>query len=54
MSHRGRPVLRSPILVVGRLDREPGDHGVRVALASWQEQFARLRPRLVTGDIGLE
>ena len=43
------PVLRSPILVVGVLDREPTDEGVRTALTSWQEQFPRLRQRLVTG-----
>jgi WS/DGAT/MGAT family acyltransferase len=43
------PVLRSPILVVGLLDREPGDAELRAALTSWQERFPRLRQRLARG-----
>jgi diacylglycerol O-acyltransferase / wax synthase len=43
------PVLRSPVLVVGLLDREPRDQRVRATLASWQEELPRLRQRLVTG-----
>jgi hypothetical protein len=40
------PVLRSPI-IVGLLDRVPTDADVRAALAVWQQDFPRLRQRIV-------
>jgi WS/DGAT/MGAT family acyltransferase len=43
------PVLRSPILVIGLLDRAPSDADLRAALTSWQERFPRLRQRLAPG-----
>jgi WS/DGAT/MGAT family acyltransferase len=41
------PVLRSPILVVGLLDREPADRDARAALECWQSRLPRLRQRLL-------
>lgn len=41
------PVLRSPILVVGLLDREPDDADVRAALARWVTVVPRLGQRAV-------
>jgi WS/DGAT/MGAT family acyltransferase len=41
------PVLRSPILVVGLLDKAPDVERVRSALTSWRDAFPRLRQRLV-------
>jgi WS/DGAT/MGAT family acyltransferase len=43
------PVLRSPILVVGLLDKAPDIERVRTTLMSWCDAFPRLRQRLVAG-----
>ena len=41
------PVLRSPILVVAVLDREPADDDVRAALERWVDVVPRFRQRAV-------
>jgi WS/DGAT/MGAT family acyltransferase len=43
------PVLRSPILVIGLLDKAPDIGKVRRTLTSWRDAFPRLRQRLVAG-----
>jgi WS/DGAT/MGAT family acyltransferase len=48
----GDPVLRSPILVVGLLDREPAWPRVRNALVRAAEEIPRFRQRLDPGGLG--
>jgi WS/DGAT/MGAT family acyltransferase len=46
------PVLRSPILVVGMLDREPADQAVRAAVERWVQHAPRFRCRAVIAPWG--
>lgn len=48
----GDPVLRSPILVVGLLDREPSWSRVQTSLRRAVDAIPRLRQRLVPGPLG--